>query len=179
MVEIIISALLSVLIVSRLFRALRELSHEARTACPALASLIDKALLRPVDAFLAAQGYLPSAKHAEALQRLSIEECEHNVTAARVDELIVSLGNAGARLHQLETELTEARRRTSGSDPAFASVQAAMAADPVLLVAVHRAFRRRFHPDGRPQAEKAWAERQFKQYEDVFGKLLARAKAHA
>lgn len=178
MIEIIIIALLSVLIVSRLLRALGDLSNEARTVCPALASLIDKALLSAVDEFLKAQGYLPSAKHAEALQRLSIEEREHNETAARVDELITSLGNAGARLQELQSELNEARR-SSRSDPALASLQAALAADPVLVVAVQRAFRKRFHPDGRPEAEKEWAETQFKKYEDVFDKLLARAKAHA
>jgi hypothetical protein len=172
MLEIIITAMLSVMIYSRLLRALREFADACRPHCPSLADALDKALFRPVDSFLEAQGYCRSQKYAEAIQRASNALQERQAETARGDALVGSLAQAALRLRVAEGELAEARK-IGGGDPLYASVGLHPNAEPFLVEAAQRAFRKKYHPDGYPPHAKRAAEEQFKRNEDTFERIRA------
>jgi hypothetical protein len=170
MVEIVISAVLSVMICSRLLRALRDFAEACEPKYPWLADTLDKALFRPVDSFLEAQGYYLGQKYGEAIQRASNALQERQAETARADALVSSLAQAALRLRAAEGELAEARR-IGGGDPLYASVGLHPNAEPFLVDAAQRAFRQKYHPDGYPAHAKRAAEEQFKRNEDTFERI--------
>jgi hypothetical protein len=174
-VEIVITAVLSVLICSRLLRALRDFAEACGPKCPWLAETLDKALFQPVDSFLEARGYCSSQKYAEAIQRASIAAQERDDANARGDELLHRVSDAARRVIALQSELAAARR-VGGADPLTASV--GLHEPPAFLVAAaRRAYRKRWHPDGHPAHFKAAAEEQFKRFDAIFDQIESKLRS--
>jgi hypothetical protein len=176
MLEIIISAVLSVMICSRLLRALRDFAEAGEPKCPWLAETLDKALFRPVDSFLEAQGYYPSQKYFEAIQRASNAVQERDEANAKANELLNRMSDAARRVIALKSELAQARR-VGRADPLFASVGLHESAPAFLVAAARRAYRSRWHPDVHAAHLKKSAEESFKRFDDAFDRIQARLRS--
>ena len=140
--ETIITAVISVLVASRLLRACRDLADQAETACPSIARAIHKAILEPVDAFLEAQGYITTSQQTEAAQRADIAVQERDAATARADGLVDHLAKAALKGISLEGELAEARK-SGGADPLFSSVGLHAQAEPMIIAAARMAYRKK------------------------------------
>lgn len=130
-------------------------------------------LSEPAGALFQHIGYYPSGERVRLVQELAAAFSERDAAVAQAGDLARSLARAERRLLALERELGEGRS-SGGYDPLFESVCLSSNAEPFLIDAAQKAFRKRYHPDTKPENEKVGAERKFKKYENIFDQIRAR-----
>jgi hypothetical protein len=101
------------------------------------------------------------AELVEARQRIAVLE-QHRAS------LVSELGEAHERIAALEQE---ASVRLEGGTPLLRSVGLDESCPDFVIKAVRTAYRKTFHPDTRPDHQKAEAERRFKEAEAVFEEI--------
>jgi hypothetical protein len=89
---------------------------------------------------------------------------------ATISELRAELTNARSTIQSQQKKLAATINRTTGLP--YHRVGLDPACPDFLLKYVRTAYRKQLHPDPRPTHEKAEAERQFKEAEEVFDKLF-------
>ena len=70
-----------------------------------------------------------------------------------------------------ERETWKAKALTTGEHQLYRKVGLSESAPDFLIEAAQRAYRKHFHPDTQPAAQKADAERRFKETEAVFDEV--------
>jgi hypothetical protein len=99
----------------------------------------------------------------------------------RIDTLEAELASAVDLNACLQNQVGELRDRVASRQssefkvadgyPLYRRVGLDQDAPKWVIEAVRREYRKRLHPDTKPQAQKAEAERRFKQMEEVFGEI--------
>ena len=97
----------------------------------------------------------------EACQRVAALE-QHRAS------LEAELGEAHQRIATLERQVSV---RAEGCAPLFCSVGLDENCPDFVIKAVRTAYRKMFHPDTRPEHQRAEAERRFKEAEAVFEEI--------
>jgi len=97
----------------------------------------------------------------EARQRIEVLE-QHRASLA------AELGEARQRITTLEKQ---ANVRLEGGAPLLRSVGLDESCPDFMIKAARTAYRKTFHPDARPEHQKAEAERRFKEAEAVFEEI--------
>ncbi|GGK46124.1 hypothetical protein [Salinarimonas ramus] len=92
--------------------------------------------------------------------------------AARIGTLTALLSTAEKRIRDLEAALRAERARKAADDDLWTTVGLASSAPDCLVKAARTAFRKAWHPDLRPPAERAAATREFQRIDAIFERLL-------
>lgn len=92
--------------------------------------------------------------------------------AARIGTLSALLSTAEKRVRDLEAALRAERARKAADDDLWATVGLASSAPDFLVRAARTAFRKAWHPDLRPPAERATATREFQRIDATFERLF-------
>ena len=106
--------------------------------------------------------------HERARLLYRVEELERDLTDARREADVLRDRN-----EQLERDVRAAKAttRVDGTNPIYRRVGLHQDAPEWVIVAVRKAYRKRFHPDGYSAGQKTEAERRFVQAEQVFSEI--------
>ena len=157
-----------VVLLERQLAALRRELEAVRTAYDNAVSQSEHEAINAATAVAALSAKLEAERkrgdQAEALGRAAAQEFA--TLKATATELARLLSEARKEIEMLRS------RTGPGTDCAHAEVGLHSSAPDFLVRAARTAFRKRYHPDTKPAAEKLAAEAAFKRFETAFSKLF-------
>lgn len=92
--------------------------------------------------------------------------------AGTLRNVLIAAQEQIARLEQQLQAAKEHQGRESKGHPLFRRVGLDEVAPDFVIRAVHKAYRKALHPDGKPQQHRVEADRRFREMEHVFSELL-------